>query len=254
MPTVEISVDSVEAARAAEQGGAHRIELCSALAEGGITPSLGLLRAVRNACTLPIFVIIRPRGGDFLYSPEEFGVMRDDIGVAAEAGADGVVLGILTAAGTVDVARTRELVQLARPMQVTFHRAFDMVRDLDEALADTLQTGVDRILTSAAHPSAVRGKDALRRLALAAGQQITLLAGGGVRPDNIAELAQATGITEFHSSLRRVVGSSMQFRTAGVQLGSQGADEYARTTVLAEDVQALVSALDNQTAAISAHS
>ncbi len=247
MPTIEISVDSVEAALAAERGGAQRIELCSALSEGGLTPSLGLIRAVRRLCSLPVFVIIRPRGGDFLYSADEFAVMREDIEIAAAAGVQGVVFGLLTAAGDVDVPRTRELVELARPMQVTFHRAFDMTRDLDQALEDVIRCGADRILTSGGQPSALLGSQRLRGLVRTAGGRITLLVGGGVRPGNISELAHTTGATEFHSSLRRSVPSPMQFRSAAVQLGSQGADEYTRHTVLQQDVEDLVAALDGQT-------
>lgn len=218
------------------------MELCSALREGGLTPSLGLLRATRAATGLDLFVLIRPRGGDFLYSDEEFRIMQQDIRIAQAEDADGVVLGLLTMAGKVDVERTTALVQLAQPMEVTFHRAFDLTQDLGEALEDVIRTGAQRILTSGGAASATAGQAQLTALAHQAQDRVTLVAGGGVRPANIAALASATGLHEFHSSLRRTEASPMQFRAQAVHLGEPGADEYTRTVVLASDVEALVNA------------
>lgn len=243
MAVVEISVESVEAALAAEAGGAQRLELCSALREGGVTPSLGLLRTTRARTSLSLQVLIRPRSGDFLYTDEEFAVMRDDIALAAREGADGVVFGLLTVAGDVDVERTRVLTTLARPMQVTFHRAIDMTRNLDSALPDVIRCGCDRVLTSGGAPTALLGRAQLRSFVQAAGDQITILAGGGVRPSNVAELAQATGINEFHASLRRTEASPMRHLRHGVHLGQAEGIEYARTIVDPADVRALVEAL-----------
>ncbi len=242
MNVVEISVDSLESAIAAEQGGAQRVELCSALREGGLTPSLGLIRAVRASVALDLYILIRPRSGDFLYTDEEFRIMQEDVRIAAQEGADGVVLGILTADGDVDVERTRRLVDVARPMETTFHRAFDMARDLEGALEDVNRCGATRILTSGGMGNALLGRERLEALHRAAKGRLAVMAGGGVRPANVAELAQATGVSQFHSSMRRAKESPMRYRMPGVHLGEAGVDEYARSCVLAEDVRALVDA------------
>ena len=241
MASIEICVDSLASALAAEQGGAQRIELCSALREGGVTPSLGLLRAVRARTAVTLHVLIRPRAGDFLYTDDEFQIMREDIAVTAQAGADGVVFGILTAGADVDEERTAALVATARPLQVTFHRAFDMTRDPEDALRSVIRCGADRVLTSGAEPTAMLGRQRLRSLVESAASRIGVMVGGGVRPANVATLAQATGAVEFHSSLRRTQASPMQI-TRDLHLGDAGVDEYTRMVVLAEDVRALVAA------------
>jgi len=244
MMVLEICVDSVESALAAESGGAQRVELCSALIEGGLTPSLGLIRAVRSRINIPVHVMIRPRAGDFLYSDDEFAVMRDDIAVAAEAGVDGVVLGVLDADGNVDVERTRELVELARPMQVTFHRAIDMTRDIIAALEDVIRTGADRILTSGAEPSAMLGRRRLRELVQASGGRIRVMVGGSVRADNVQQIAQTTNALEYHAALRHALTSPIRHQIRKVHLGDAGVDDYARTVVRSEDVRRLHEAVD----------
>ncbi len=165
---IEVCVDSVASAIAAERGGAQRIELCSDLLEGGVTPSLGLLGVVRSKVSIALHPIIRPRPGDFCYSDAEFDSMQRDIEIAKSEGADGVVLGILEREGTVDVGRTRELIELARPLSVTFHRAFDMSEDLFRALDDVCATGADRLLTSGGEQECLQGVDTVAELVQAA--------------------------------------------------------------------------------------
>jgi len=245
MMELEICVDSVESAMAAEAGGAQRVELCSALSEGGLTPSAGLLRAVVSRIGIGVFAMIRPRGGDFCYSEDEFQIMRDDIACAADLGATGVVLGLLTAEARVDVERTAELVALARPMRVTFHRALDMARDLDAALEDVVRTGADRVLTSGGAQNAVLGSAGAARLVQAARGRIGVMVCGNVRPENVQQIAQTTGAREFHAALRVAVPSPVTYRKSGLNLGDAGMDEYMRYGVMAEDVRNLRLALDS---------
>jgi copper homeostasis protein len=248
MMELEICVDSVESAVAAEMGGAQRVELCSALSEGGLTPSLGMIRAVRSRIGIGVYAMIRPRGGDFFYSDEEFAVMREDIQCAAEAGANGVVLGLLTADGSIDVKRTCALVEEARltapRMQVTFHRAIDMARDLTIALEDVIQTGADRVLTSGGAPTALLGSGHVAGLVEAAKERIGIMVCGSVRQENVYEIAKATGAREFHASLRKPVPSPVVYRNSGLSLGEPGSDEYLRYAVTAEDVRNLRQAMD----------
>ena len=246
MMELEICVDSVESAVAAEQGGAQRVELCSALSEGGLTPSLGLIRAVRSRIGIGVYVMIRPRGGDFFYSDDEFSIMREDIAYAAEAGASGAVFGLLTAEGNVDVERTGELVETAQSasMEVTFHRAIDMARDLESSLEDVVSTGAHRVLTSGGAQSASLGSARLVGLMQAAQGRIGVMVCGNVRPENVQQIAQATGAHEFHASLRVPVPSPVTWRNPTLSLGEAGSDEYARNVVMAQDVRKLRQAMD----------
>jgi copper homeostasis protein len=198
---LEISVETVEAAAAAERGGADRIELCADLSVGGVTPSVELLLATRKKILLPIFSMVRPRGGDFVYTAEEFRSMKRDIDVARELRMDGVVLGILTADNQVDIARTRQLVDLARPLPTTFHRAFDECPDLEKALEDVILTGSACILSSGGAPTAAEGSATLRKLVQLAGDRIVILPGAGTNSVNIRKLARETHAREFHSGL-----------------------------------------------------
>ena len=243
MSILEICADSVETAVAADAGGAQRIELCSALMEGGLTPSLGLMRVVRAHFKGSVHVMIRPRGGDFLYSQYELAVMSEDITLAAECGIDGVVFGLLTAEADVDVEGTRRLVELARPMAVTFHRAIDMTRDLVAALEDVVCTGADRVLTSGGEPDAHSGRYRVRDLVRASNGRIRIMAGGGVRASNAAEIAHATGVREFHASLRQATPSPVKHQVRTVHLGDPGVDNYVRSGVRVEDVRALREAI-----------
>jgi copper homeostasis protein len=242
MAVIEIAVDSTESALAAEQGGAQRIELCSALREGGLTTSLGLLRTVRAACSIAVFTIIRPRGGDFLYTADEFRAMQEDIRIMGHEGVDGVVFGLLTPDGSIDKDRTRALVELAHPMQVTFHRALDMTADPEQALEDVIACGVQRVLTSGGAPSAWAGRGRLKALVDQAAGRTTIVVGGGVRPAILARLMASTGATEFHSSMRHMMPSPMRYQARNLSLGEPGVDEFSRNLVLAEEVRELLAA------------
>ncbi|MDQ1406903.1 MAG: copper homeostasis protein [Acidobacteriaceae bacterium] len=202
---LEISVEALEAAAAAERGGADRIELCRDLSVGGLTPDLASLRAVRQQIQIPIFVMIRQRAGDFVYAPNEFTQMKKSIAVAEDSGADGMVLGILKANRTVDIDRTRELVELAKPLPLTFHRAFDACPDFSQALDDVVRCGASRILTSGGSASALEGVDNIAMLILMADQRVTIVPGAGINMRNILQIAAATGAREFHSGLSSVL-------------------------------------------------
>ena len=202
---LEISAETVEAAMAAERGCADRVELCGHLSVGGITPSARLQRTVRNQAHIPVFAMIRPRGGDFNYSDSEFATMKDDIGTAKRLGMNGVVLGILKQDRHVDVQRTRELVELARPLAATFHRAFDESADLPQALEDVIQTGASRILTSGGAPGALEGSAVLAELVVASRGRILIVPGAGINASNIVQVAHQTGAGEFHSGLSTVL-------------------------------------------------
>lgn len=202
---LEISVDSLEKAVAAEHGGADRLELCADLSIGGLTPPRELLRAVRAAVHIPVYSMIRPRAGDFVYSEAEFAEMERSIAVATECGMDGVVLGVLQENSRIDVNRTRRLVDLARPLPVTFHRAFDETPNLARELKAVIQTGAARILTSAAAKTALQGAAKLAELVAAARDHILILPVAGITHSNIAEVAQKTGAIEFHAGLGSVL-------------------------------------------------
>ena len=195
----------------AEERGANRIELCANPHEGGTTPSHGMIAVARKSTSIPLFPIIRPRGGDFFYTEPEFESMLADVEHCRELGCDGVVIGMLTKDGSVDVQRCAELVHRAGAMQVTFHRAFDRVKDPMKSLEDVIDLGCSRILTSGQQPNVDQGMEMLRALVDAARNRITIMPGSGVRSNNILELATFTGARAFHSSARATAPSSMEF-------------------------------------------
>ena len=239
---LEVCVDSVESATAAERGGAHRVELCSNLSEGGVTPSAGLISHVRRKLSIDVHLMIRPRAGDFCYSAEEFETMEQDVLTAKQLGANGVVLGVLTPNGEIDVERTRHLVQLARPLETTFHRAFDMSRNLDKSLADVIEAGADRVLTSGGEQKVEDGIPTVARLLQAANQRIAVMVGAGITESNVHRIVTETGVREIHASLRAHVPSPMRYRNQKVSMGSVKGSEYERAIVLEDAVRRL---LDN---------
>ncbi len=218
---LEICVESVEGAIAAQDGGADRVELCANLLEGGTTPSAGSIRLARERLHIGLQVMIRPRGGDFCYSATEFETMKLDIETAKAAGANGVVLGVLKEDGTVDEARTRELTELARPLNVTFHRAFDMARDPHEAMAALAGMGVDRILTSGQESSVLEGLDLISDLVHKAGDRIIIMPGGGINERNFSRIATQSGARELHVAALGEVEGRMIFRNPRCFMGGE---------------------------------
>lgn len=241
----EVCANSVESCLAAQAGGADRVELCAGIPEGGTTPSYGDIATARELLThTRLHVIIRPRGGDFLYTPLEQRIMLKDIENARRLGADGVVFGCLTPEGDIDIALMEQLLEAAQGMSVTFHRAFDVCRQPKLALETLIQLGCHRILTSGAQPTAEQGIPLLKELQAQANGRIILLAGCGVNENNIARIAHETGIREFHFSAREQLTSGMQFRNEAVSMGGTVCiDEYSRPVTTAEKVRKTIGAL-----------
>ena len=202
---LEICADSVQSARAAQAGGASRIELCQDLAQGGTTPSIGLLRQVRALLTIPVFVLIRPRPGNFVYDADERAIMAADVRACREAGCDGVVFGLLDPAGCVNMAQCRELLAVVGPLPVTFHRAFDECPDQPRALEDIIALGCQRVLTSGGAATASAGQDQLARLVAQAAGRLSVMPGAGITAQNLPALAARTGAQEFHTSAKVIL-------------------------------------------------
>lgn len=241
----EICANSVESCLAAQAGGAHRVELCAGIPEGGTTPSHGDILIARESLEqTKLHVIIRPRGGDFLYSPIEQRIMLKDIDNARRLGADGLVFGCLTAEGEVDIPLMEQLMEAAGSTPVTFHRAFDVCRNPQKALEEIIGLGCSRILTSGQQPTAELGIPLLRELQQQADGRITLLAGCGVNETNIARIAKETGICEFHFSARETMKSGMTYRNEAVSMGGTvHINEYTRPITTAKRVRETISAL-----------
>ncbi|RXK61853.1 copper homeostasis protein CutC [Lacibacter luteus] len=234
---LEVIAFSIESCSIIQKAGAHRIELCDNPGEGGTTPSCGMIKKARELASIELYTMIRPRGGDFFYNADEFDAMKEDIKLCKQLGCDGVVFGLLNTDGTVDKERTAQLVELAYPMGVTFHRAFDRARDAFEALETIIDIGCERVLTSGLHPNVTEGKDVLKQLVTAADDRIIIMPGSGVRHTNLAELAQFTGAVELHTSARTNLASGMKY------INTQMNEDLLSVTVDEAEVLACVHAL-----------
>jgi len=242
-PLIELCVEGIDGAVAAAEAGADRVELCASLVEGGITPSLGTVRAAVAAAGVPVMVMVRPRGGDFLYSAREFASMLDDVASLRTTGAAGVVFGCLTADGAIDEARTRALVDAARPLSVTVHRAFDMTADAAVALEALIRCGVDRVLTSGQRPTGLEGAGLLAQLVRQAAGRIVILGCGDLRADSIARVRREAGLSELHFSAPATVPSAMRYRNPALAMGGSDPDrEYRHTVTDPARVRAMIAA------------
>lgn len=243
MAKLEICAGSVESVLAARNGGASRVELCAALEIGGITPSAGLIAQARKIEGIELNVIIRPRGGDFLYDEYEVSCMEHDIHTCKALGVDGVVIGTLTAEGDIDTTVCQRLIAAADGMSITFHRAFDMCRNPQKALEDIIAMGCHRVLTSGQAATATEGIPMLKELIHQAGNRIIIMPGCGVNSSNAAHILQETGATEIHASARTSVESGMRFRHSGVSMGTPHSDEYARKETNEAEVKRIAAAI-----------
>ena len=241
---LEICVDNVESAMDARDAGADRIELCNNLFEGGITPGYGTIISARNNLNILLNVLIRPRGGDFLYNDTEYDIMRRDIDICGECGVDGIVIGILRSDGSIDVERTAKLIELSHPMSITFHRAFDMCIDPVKGLEDVIASGADILLTSGQRNSAEEGAELIKRIIKQAGKRIKVMPGSGISEANIAMIAKVTGAKEFHLSARKVIDSEMIFRKQGIIMGNtDGYNEFSRKVADPDRIKSIINIL-----------
>jgi copper homeostasis protein len=239
---IEIATSDFLTTKSAVEGGADRIELCANLAEGGTTPSYAHIKKCREAFGIALFPIIRPRGGDFLYTKDEFEIMKNDIKLCKDLGCEGIVIGLLNMDGTIDMTRTSELIDLAYPLDVTFHRAFDRCKDPFVALEELIEIGCQRILTSGQKPMVSEGVDLIAELNKKADDRIIIMPGSGVRKDNIKMLADKTGCIEFHSSLRGKAKSPMQFIHPAF---ANSEESYTNNEISPDEVRALRNAIVN---------
>ena len=243
LPVIEICIEGIEGLLAAQAGGADRAELCASLLEGGITPSIGMVKQALKLATIPFYTIIRPRGGDFLYSEGEFQAMLDDVEALRDLGAPGIVIGCLTADGDIDRVRMKALIDKAGDMQVTCHRAFDMTRDPHAALEALIDCGVHRVLTSGQRDTALEGADLLRSLVEQAGDRIIIMGCGRLNLNTIGEVRQLTGLREMHFSAPRHIPSGMVYRNSKVGMGGTDIDREYRLTLTDPDaVRATIAA------------
>jgi copper homeostasis protein len=241
--SVEVCIDSVESAIAAQDGGADRVELCGNLLEGGTTPSAGLIAEVRRNASIKLHAMIRPRGGDFCYSAPELAVMEKDIATAKELGADGVVLGVLDADGNVDAKRIAQLLERARPMKITCHRAIDMSRDLLKSLEALIGLGADYVLTSGGRQTAIQGSANIASMVRAANGRIVVMAGSGIHERNVRQLIAETGVKEIHVGMSDSVSGPMKYRNEKIAMGRVKGREYDRFGVSQSRLEKLIAAI-----------
>jgi copper homeostasis protein len=241
---LEICVDNIASAIIAQESGADRIELCGSLPEGGTTPGLGTIRYVRENVSIGLHVIIRPRGGDFLYSKAEYEIMKRDIDICGENDVNGIVLGILLPDGNIDVERTAKLIEFSRPMSATFHRAFDLTDDPLKSLEAVISTGSDRLLTSGQMNKAEDGLDLINKLVEISDDRIIIMPGSGINESNIRLIAESTHAKEFHLTGRKIIDSGMIFRRDDVSLGgSYDQSEFTRKIADGEIIRSIISKL-----------
>jgi copper homeostasis protein len=242
---LEICVDNVDSALDADNAGADRVELCDNLSEGGTTPGYGKIISARNNLKISLNVIIRPRGGDFLYTDLEYDIMRREIDICGVCGVDGIVLGILKPDGTIDIERTARLIEIAHPMTATFHRAFDMCADPVRGLEDVIDTGATRLLTSGQKNKAGEGSELICQLVKQADNRIIIMPGSGINESNILQIAKVTGAEEFHLSGRKVIDSRMIYRKQGISMGGfKGIPEFSRMVTDTEKIKRIINILN----------
>jgi copper homeostasis protein len=241
---LEICVDTIESAIEAQKAGADRIELCNNLTEGGTTPGYGTIVTSRKNLNISLNVIIRPRGGDFLYSNLEYDIMKRDIDICGEWGVDGIVIGILKADGAIDIERTAKLIEIAHHMTVTFHRAFDMCSDPVQGLEDVISSGATRLLTSGYKDKAEEGVELIGELVSQARDRIIVMPGSGINESNIFRIATVTGAKEFHLTGRKVIDSNMIFRRQGISMGGvRTIPEFSRMVADPEKIKSIINIL-----------
>jgi len=236
---LEVIGFTIESCLIAQAAGAHRIELCDNPSEGGTTASYGFIKTARENLSIELYPIIRPRGGDFLYSEIEFEVMKADVEISKNLGCDGVVIGMLNADGTVDKKRCKELVDIAYPMKVTFHRAFDRTNDPFRAMEDIISIGCERILTSGQKNLAIDGEELLNKLVKQANNRIIIMPGSGVKSDNIKTLVKNTNATEFHTSARTFIDSKMEFINESMN------EQLTSVTTMSDEIKKIIEILEN---------
>ncbi|MCX2574463.1 copper homeostasis protein CutC [Pedobacter sandarakinus] len=239
---LEICANGYESAWIAQQGGATRVELCNNLAEGGTTPSYAQISLTKKHLNIEVWPIIRPRGGDFLYNDLELNLMKEDIKICKSLNCDGIVIGLLRQDGTIDIEGCKILIDLASPLPVAFHRAFDMTNDMEQALEDLISLGIVRVLSSGGETSALAGVDKLARLIEKAKGRIAVMPGAGINANNIKIIMKNTGAMNFHASAKDFVPSKMRYRNTSTKMGTV-TDEYQHELTSLEQVKAIVEAI-----------